>query len=215
MKKQRLAFLFGSGVLYIFLITGIAYYCFIAPKSINLSFHDKLGPLAERSILIFPYTSDMSLPKYVAVKKQNIVYFTNARIEADLTPEGNFVWEKAKPGRYWISVNDAMLDVSIPNTFKSCLTYSFEATPQYHTINFTVKDHKGNPVKNASGTYQLYEKDEWTDAFMEMETKTDDKGKLTWEHVPPGCHTVWIGRGEFQIQVFPNSPDEMFIELTA
>lgn len=195
------------------LIAGVTGYRFVAPKTISLSFIDESGPV-NGFVLIFPYNDDMSLPDPVPKKKDNVVYLTTAQIYEKLSPDGQFVWEKANPGKYWVSVNHALFELSIPVTFKSNLEYSFETIPQYHTVNITVKNDDGSPIKNAFWEYQFGGKNSLSSTLSNVGTRTNDKGELIWEGVPPGCHNVWIGGQEFQIKVFPDSPENMFVKLT-
>lgn len=208
----------------IFMVTiamTVCVYLFMVKYTVHFSVTDENGapPSASRLVLIYPYREDLSLPALIWKQEKDGMVCYTPYVHGYLMESGNFVWENALPGVYWVAVNDTLQKIEVPFGLKKRINIQVKAKPDLHTAVVTLKDEKGNPRAGHSFAFNLYGLNE-EPMYYDMDHRfTDENGVFLWKEIPPGNHLLYVGDHinhcvrEFHVVVRPGSEETLFWEF--
>lgn len=199
----------------------VCVYLFGVKYTVHFFMTEENGALPSSSslILIYPYSEDLSLPELIwKQEKDGLVCYT-PYVHRYLGGTGDFVWENALPGVYWMAVNDTLQKIEVPFGLKKRINIQVKAKPDLHTAVVTLKDEKGNPRAGHSFAFNLYDLGEEPMYYDTDHRFTDENGVFLWKEIPPGNHLLSVSDHinhcvrEFHVVVRPGSEETLFWEF--
>lgn len=207
---------------FVVIIATLAYvHLFMGKYTVQFSVTDENGALPSSSplILIYPYSEDLSLPELIWKQEKDGMVCYTPYVHRYLGATGDFVWENALPGMYWMAVNDTLQKIEVPFGLKKRINIQVKAKPDLHTAVVTLKDEKGNPRAGHSFAFNLYGLDEEPMYYDTDHRFTDENGVFLWKEIPPGNHLLSVSDHinhcvrEFRVVVCPGSEETLVWEF--